>query len=976
MKNELEILKTQLQGELFWDSIHCTIYSTDASVYKEEPLAVAFPQSSEDLKKLILFAARNNTSLIPRTAGTSLAGQVVGKGVIVDFSKHLNKIIEVNKEEGWAWVEPGVVLDELNQHLKSYGLFFGPETSTGNRCMMGGMLGNNACGLHSLVYGSTRDHTLEIECILSDGSLASFKALNETEFLEKLKADGLEGDIYKGLHSILSDENNARIIKEGYPDPDIPRRNTGYALDLLLQSKPYNDKGNYINLCKILAGSEGTLTVTTKIKLNLVPTPLPEKALVCAHFKTVRESLLSNLIALESKPSAIELMDSVILECAMSNKSQAENSAFIDGHPRTILIIEHVSETKQELDKKVEETINSIKKAGYGYSYPVLYGDDCERAWNLRKAGLGLLANIPGDSKSVSVIEDTAVPVSKLSEYIVEDEKIFKSMDLECIYYAHVGSGELHLRPLLNLKDSADTKRFKEIATRIVELVKKYNGSLSGEHGDGRLRAPFIPLILGEENYELIKEVKRIFDPDGILNPGKIVDAPPMDEFHRYTPGQKTPEIKTYYDFSSDMGIVRAIEKCNGSADCRKSHKIGGTMCPSYQATKDERNTTRARANVLREFISLDKSPNAFDHHEIYDILDLCLSCKACKSECPSSIDMAKLKGEFLQHWYDAHGVPFRTRLIANITTLNKLSSFWPAFSNTILNNKGFSSLFKRFTGFATDRSLPAISSITANKWAKRNLLRVNPSEKKVKAEVCLFIDEFTNFNDASIGITTIRLLSSLGYRVVLPPPTQSGRSYISKGLLRKAGKIANDNVRMFKELIDDSMPLIGIEPSAILSFRDEYPDLVQDKLKADALYLSERTMTIDEFLAEAMKDGEIKTDLFTDKPKNIRLHGHCQQKAIASTEPTKYILSFPENYTIDEIPSGCCGMAGSFGYEKEHYELSMKVGELILFPEIRKTPEDTLICAPGTSCRHQIKDGTQRKSYHPVEILYEALIR
>lgn len=976
MIKELEILRGQLQGELFWDSIHRTIYSTDASVYKEEPLAVSFPKSSKDLQVLLRFANKHKTSLVPRTAGTSLAGQVVGSGIIVDFSRYMNNILELNAEEKWVWVEPGVVLDELNQYLYKYGLFFGPETSTANRCMIGGMLGNNACGLHSVVYGSTRDHTLAIECLLSDGSPATFEAIDNEEYQNKLKINTLEGDIYRELHAILSNQENQKEIREGYPDPEIPRRNTGYAIDLLLGSNPFNPSGESINLSKLLAGSEGTLTLSTKIKLNLIPLPPKKIALICAHFNTVEESLWANIEALKMKPTAVEMMDSAILECAKSNKAQAENSFFIEGKPRTILIIEQNAETQEHLDIKVNDTIEAMRKSGYGYAFPVVYGDDCTKVWNLRKAGLGLLGNIPGDDKSVSVIEDTAVPVAKLPEYIRDVEEVFRKLNMDCVYHAHVGSGELHMRPILNLKDPVDIKRFRQIATDVVTLVKKYNGSLSGEHGDGRLRTPFIPYLLGDKNYELIKRVKTVFDPNNVLNPGKIVDAPPMDEFLRYEPGQITPQIDTYFDFSKDLGILRSIEKCNGSGDCRKSHLIDGAMCPSYQATRDERNTTRARANTLREFLGKPNGKNQFDHPEIYEILDLCLSCKACKRECPSNVDMAKLKGEFLQHWYDAHGVPFRSRLIANITVLNKIGSFWPALTNMFLRNKGFSKLFKKFSGFAPDRSLPAISSTSTQKWAKTNLLRINPSGNTVRAEVCLFIDEFTNYNDASIGISTIKLLSSLGYRVILPPPIQSGRSYISKGFLRKAKKIANENVRIFKELIDDSLPLIGIEPSAILSFRDEYPDLVNDDLKEDALKLSENTKTIDEFLAEAMKNGEIERDLFTDKHKNIRLHGHCQQKAIASTEPTKYILAFPKNYTVDEIPSGCCGMAGSFGYEKEHYDLSMKVGELILFPEIRKTPVETLICAPGTSCRHQIKDGTNRKSYHPVEILYDALER
>jgi FAD/FMN-containing dehydrogenase/Fe-S oxidoreductase len=974
MQRELEELNEAFDGSIFWDSIHKAIYATDASVYREEPLAVAFPLSENDLVKLIGFAKKYNSSLIPRTAGTSLAGQVVGNGIIVDFSRHMTSILELNKEERWIWVEPGVNLDELNQFLKPHGLFFGPETSTANRCMIGGMLGNNACGLHSLVYGSTRDHTLSVKCLLSDGSKAEFKAIEEGEYQNKIKIKGLEGDIYRKLDSILSDPINQESIRDGFPHPDIPRRNTGYALDLLLECKPFKKKGQEYNLSRIIAGSEGTLAISTAVKLNLLPLPPSEKALICAHFSSINESLKANLKALETRPTAIELMDSSVLECARKNKSQAENSFFIEGHPRAILIIEQLADTREELDEKVGDTIKSIRDSGFGYAYPVVYGDDCSRVWNLRKAGLGLLANIPGDAKSVSVIEDTAVPVIKLPEYIDEVDKLFAEMDMECVYHAHVGTGELHLRPVLNLKDRDDVRKFRQIASEIVSLVKKYRGSLSGEHGDGRLRTPFIPIILGDLNYKLLKQVKEVFDPDNIFNPGKIVDPAPMDQFLRYEPGAVTQQIDTIFDFSVDQGIIRSIEKCNGSGDCRKSHLIGGTMCPSFQASRDERQTTRARANILREFISKKNGRNPFNHAEIFEILDLCLSCKACKSECPSTIDMAKLKAEFLQHWYDANGVPFRTRMIANITRFNKFASVWPGLFNILLNNKGLSSLFKTLSGFAKDRSLPEISTVRTDKWASANLVRINPAGKEVISEVCLFIDEFTNFNEAGIGIKTIKLLTGLGYRVVLPPLTESGRAYISKGLVRKARKITDSNVRIFSEIIDDTLPLVGIEPSAILSFRDEYPELASEELRPRAKKLAANTFMLDEFIEREIKNGNIKTSSFTSKPARIKLHGHCQQKAVASTRPTLFALNFPENYTAVEIPSGCCGMAGSFGYEKEHFDLSMKVGELVLFPEVRKTPEETIICAYGTSCRHQIKDGTGRKSYHPAEILFEAL--
>ncbi len=975
MENSIfEALRKSLQGDLFTDIIHRTIYSTDASVYKELPLAVAYPKDSNDIKTLIEFAKSNGTSLIPRTAGTSLAGQVVGGGIIVDVGKYMNRILEINIEEHYVWVEPGVVLEELNQLLSQHDLFFGPETSTANRCMIGGMLGNNACGLHSLIYGSTRDHTLAVEGILSDGSKVVFEELDKNKYHKKLKQKGLEGNIYRKLQEILSNPQIQKEINDQYPDPGIPRRNTGYALDLLLKMQPFSPNGTGLNLVKLLGGSEGTLVFSTMIKLNLVPLPPKHKALVCAHFNEIQETLLANLVALKNKPTAVELMDNHVLECTKSNKDQEANRYFVEGEPRTILIIEFAENTEKGLQKKISDTIADLKEAGLGYAYPVVEGKNISRVWNLRKAGLGLLSNIPGDAKSVTVIEDTAVHVEQLPEYIAEIEEVFARNGMTCIYHAHIGTGELHLRPVLNLKSKEDVIKFRMIAEETVRIVKKYKGSFSGEHGDGRLRGTFIKDLFGEKVYALLKEVKATFDPDNIFNPGKIVDSPPMDESFRFEPGEQTPEYETYFDFSETAGLIRTIEKCNGSGDCRKSHLIGGAMCPSFQATKNEKNTTRARANILREFLSVpsDKK-NKFDHPEIYEVLDLCLSCKACKNECPSSVDMAKLKAEFLSHYYETNPIPLRTRLIANISRINRIGALFPYFTNLFFSNKSFVLLANSILGFSTKRSLPKLSGKPFRRKAAKRLLKINPTSNITKGSVCLFVDEFTNYNDGHIGIKTIELLTGLGYNVILPRHDISARTYISKGLLKKAKQIADRNISLLSTQVSAETPLIGIEPSAILGFRDEFPDLVRPDLKPEALRIARSCYTIEEFLESEIDKGMILPDQFTSKKKEILLHGHCQQKAIASTTASLKVLSLPQNYTVREIPSGCCGMAGSFGYEKEHYKLSMDVGELILFPAVRSSSRETIISAPGTSCRHQIKDGTQRDALHPVEVLHEA---
>lgn len=974
LQQALQALSPNFDGEIFVDIPSRLIYATDASAYREMPLAVVYPKSVDDIKKLVLFAAKHNTSIIPRTAGTSLAGQVVGGGIVADVSKHMTKILDVNVDEHWVRVQPGVILDELNKYLQQFGLFFGPETSTSNRCMIGGMVGNNACGAHSLVYGSTRYHTLELHTILSDGSEAFFKPLSNAEFLAKCEGNSLENKVYKEAFEILINKENQQEILKEYPDLSLERRNTGYALDLLLQTSPFLNQEKAFNYSILLAGSEGTLAFTTEIKLNLVPLPPKFKALVCVHLNTIQESLRANLIALKSKPVAVELMDKTVLDLTKENIEQNKNRFFVKGDPGAILIVEFAENDFSEIERKAAEMKKAMKAAGYGFHFPLVTGSDIKKVWELRKAGLGILSNMPGDAKPVPVIEDTAVNPEFLPDYIKEIDEMLARYGKECVYYAHIATGELHLRPVLNLKDKGDVELFYKIALDTAKIVKKYKGSMSGEHGDGRLRGEFIPLMVGEHNYELIKRIKRAWDPNNIFNPGKIVDTPKMNTSLRYEPGQVEKEINTYFDFSKDMGILRAAEKCNGTAACRKTEVIGGTMCPSYMASRDEDKTTRARANILREYLTHSDRKNPFSHEEIYQVMDMCLSCKGCKSECPSSVDVAKLKAEFLQHYYDERGASLRSKMIANISTFNKLGSYFPWAYNFFLKNKFLSGMMADTVGFAKERKLPELHSFTLESWFKKE-------NKKNGAEfpngtVYLFNDEFTRFNDTNIGIRTIVLLNKLGYKVIIPKHEESGRTYLSKGFVRKAKTIANKNVALLADIISDETPLIGIEPSAILTFRDEYPELVDKALVAKAEKLAKNCLMVDEFLKREMDAGKIKKEQFTKEKKHIKLHGHCHQKSLASTAPTLQILSFPENYTVEEIPSGCCGMAGSFGYEKEHYELSMKVGELVLFLAVRNAQKDTIIAAPGTSCRHQIKDGTGRKSMHPVEVLYDALVK
>lgn len=969
MKDKLQQLARELEGELFFDDTIRTIYATDASAYRELPLAVSIPKTFADFKKLIAFARHEKTSIIPRTAGTSLAGQVVGPGIIVDVSKHFTQIIELNKEEKWVRVQPGVIRDELNMFLKQHGLFFGPETSTANRAMIGGMVGNNSCGSNSVVYRSVREHLLSVKAILSDGTETEFKALNINEFHNKCEGNTLEADIYRSVRTLLSSVENQDEIRKEFPKRTIERRNTGYAVDELLETAPFTAGTEDFNFCKLIAGSEGTLAFLTEIKLNLVPLPPKEVGLLCVHFNTIDESLRANLIALKYKPSACELIDHYILECTKENKEQARNRFFVQGEPGAILVVEIARESQEETKAICSNIENEMRSAGLGYHFPVLFGDDTKKIWSLRKAGLGLLGNMPGDEKAVAVIEDTAVDVNDLPEFIREFNVILQKHNLYSVHYAHAGSGELHLRPIINLKTAEGHKLFRTIAEEIATLVKKYNGSLSGEHGDGRLRGEFIKQMIGDKNYELLKKIKRTWDPENIFNPGKIVDTPPMDTMLRYKPGQQTPPFKTIFRFNK-QDILQHAEQCNGSGDCRKTHLAGGTMCPSFMATRNEKDTTRARANILREFLTNSEKLNRFDHKEIYEVMELCLSCKGCKSECPSNVDVAKLKAEFLQHYYDANGVSFRSKLIANFTKQMKLVSKFPALFNWFYGVPFFRKTANRIVGFHPERTMPKMAKHTFLSWYSN---RKQDNRQSVKS-VFLFCDEFTNYNDVAIGIKAIDVLEKLGFNVTIPQHIESGRTWLSKGLIRKAKAISEKNIEMLAPLVSANTPIVGIEPSAILTFRDEYPDLADDKLLEKAKHLAACSFTIEEFIAGEINKGRVSQDLFSKEKKRIKLHGHCQQKSLIGVGATVQVLSFPENYTVETIPSGCCGMAGSFGYEKEHYDLSMKIGEMVLFPAVRNAAEEIIIAAPGTSCRHQIKDGTGKKAMHPIEIIWDAL--
>jgi FAD/FMN-containing dehydrogenase/Fe-S oxidoreductase len=963
----LQQLASSLEGDLFYDELHKVIYSTDASVYQIKPIAIARPKSVTDIQMLVHFANEHQIPLTPRTAGTSLAGQTVGSGIIVDVSKYFTKIVALDQENKTVTVQPGVIRDELNLFLKPYGLFFGPNTSTSNRCMIGGMVGNNSSGTTSIRYGVTRDKIVALKAILSDGSETVFTSLSSAEFIEKTKGDTLENQIYKTVYEELSNADTQNEIIKEFPKPEIHRRNTGYAVDLLLKSDLFSGNEPTINLGKLLCGSEGTLAFTTEVTLKIDDLPPTHNIMVAAHFHTIQESLEAVMIAMKHHLYTCEMMDDTILNCTKTNREQAKNRFFIQGDPKAVIMLEVASHSLEDAEKQANALIADLEQNNFGYALPKLYGQDIDKINELRKAGLGLLGSIVGDDKAADSIEDTAVELSDLPNYIAEFAAMMKKYGQEAIYYAHAGAGELHLRPVLNLKKKEDLQLFRTIATEVAVLVKKYRGSLSGEHGDGIVRGEFLPFMIGESNYELLKRIKKAFDPNAIFNRGRIIDTPKMDENLRVESGREEPEIQTIQDFSDSMGILRLAEKCNGSGDCRKLPSAGGTLCPSYRATRNEKDTTRARANALRQYLTDSTKQNKFDQEELYQVFDLCVSCKACASECPSNVDVAALKSEFLYQYQKANGFSKRNKTFAYNAKLNNLGSLTPKLTNWFANL----SFVKKRMGIAPQRVVPHLAPKTFRKWLDKNHKELEEGECP-NGKVILFCDEFTNFYDVSVGIDTYELLTNLGYEVVIVDHQESGRAFISKGFLEQAKAIATINVDIFKELVTNEIPLVGIEPSAILTFRDEYIRLAEDK--AGAEQLAKNVYTIEEFFTNQIEKGAIRSDQFSEEAKEIKIHGHCHQKSLSSVQATFAMLNIPKNTTVTIYNSGCCGMAGSFGYEKEHYEISMQMGEDTLFPKIRTTDSSVSIAAAGTSCRHQIFDGTKRIAQHPVTILKSCL--
>ncbi|MFC7357148.1 FAD-binding and (Fe-S)-binding domain-containing protein [Jejudonia soesokkakensis] len=972
MKQLLQNFKEEFKGDFHFDSLYTSMYATDASVYRKIPLAVAFPKTKEDIKHLIAFATKHNTSLIPRTAGTSLAGQCVGNGIVVDVSKYFTKILSVDTNNKTVTVQPGVIRDELNEFLKPYGIFFGPNTSTSNRCMIGGMVGNNSSGTTSIKYGVTRNKVLEMKTLLSDGSEVTFGPISKDNFLIKASQETVEGTIYKTLHDSLSSETARNEIKRQFPKPEIHRRNTGYAVDALLDMSLFSETNIPINLCSLLCGSEGTLAFTTEITLQLDELPPQHSAMVIAQYKSLEDSLHDVNNVMKHDLYTCEMMDNVILERTKENKKYEAYRFFIEGNPKAVLMLELRAGTKYDLQNQVASLQQSLLNANLSYARPILYGTEIDMALELRKAGLGLLGNMVGDDKAVACIEDTAVALEDLPAYILEFSALMKKYNQEAVYYAHAGAGELHLRPILNLKEKKDIAFFRKITTEVSQLVKKYKGSFSGEHGDGIVRAEFLESQIGTKNYQLLQKIKTAFDPNNIFNPGKIVNAYKMDESLRYDAEVVIEEPKTLMNFSDSQGILRLAEKCNGSGDCRKSAEASGTMCPSYQATKNEKDTTRARANVLREVLANNEAANKFNSKDLKAVFDLCISCKACGTECPSNVDMATAKAEFLYQYHQNNKVSRADTLFGKSSYYNKKAAMFPKLANGLFSNPMTSSWIKKWSGVATNRSIPKVSTNSFSRYTK-NIEKQHIKNNKVRSEVVLFVDEFSNYLESEIAIDTYELLDRIGYKITIIDSLDSARALLSKGFLQEAKVEINKNVSALKTLVSETTPLIGIEPSAILGFRDEYLRLASDEASARAI--AKNTHLIEEFLASEIQKGNITADLFTSEEKIIKIHSHCHQKALSNQKVTFDSLNLPLNYKPVIMTTGCCGMAGSFGYEQQHYEVSMQIGELKLFPLVRKTDKKCIIAANGTSCRHQIKDGTGREALHPVTILRQALV-
>ncbi|HLA42129.1 MAG TPA: FAD-linked oxidase C-terminal domain-containing protein [Aggregatilineales bacterium] len=922
-----------------FDHMTRLLYSTDASNYQIMPIGVTIPRDVDDIVAIHEVANKHQTPLLPRGGGSSLAGQTVGQAVVMDFSRHLRRIRSINAETASVMVEPGVVLGQLNQQLKGLNLMYGPDPASAERATIGGCIGNNSTGSHSILYGMTADNIARLEVVLANGERVWLDA--NTERLNALRQKiGL-------LVQTHADEIKARY-------PKTFRTVAGYALNKI-------DPGD-VNLNWLFAGSEGTLGTIIGAELKLVPTP-KMKRLVTLHFDTLHESLEITPRLLEVNPSAVELMDRFLINKTRSNPDFARYLSFVEGDPAAIQVVEFYGEDEKELESKVETLLNLLKKIGYrGITGQAITPEQQSNIWKVRTAGLGLLMSERGDAKPIAFIEDAAVPVAHLAEYIDDVEKIVHEAGTTFAIYAHASAGCLHVRPLVNLKSEAGRRQYRSIAEAVAEKVIQYQGTTTGEHGEGLLRGEFSEQLFGKNLVDAFREIKQIFDPDNLMNPGKVVDTGKMDDPKRlrFTPDYEVIPLKTRYDWSSDFGFSGAAEMCNGAGVCRKEGI--GTMCPSFMATLDEAHATRGRANALRLAIS-GHIPEKLGSKDVYGIYDLCLACKACKAECPSSVDVARMKSEFLAAHYDERGIPFTARIFGNVHRLNQTGSIFPALSNFMLRSP-IGKFGAKLFGIPSERPLP----LFAKKRFSR-ITRARHASPLQDTEATLIIDTFTEFNHPEIGEAMLKIADVLGLKLsVMRLPGQCcGRPAISKGLLDQAKAMTNSNIQ---NMPNGESPFIFLEPSCLSAFIDDYPVLVDVDLQERAAQIAKRCMSAETWLIHQMQNAESLQWNEKDQKREILLHGHCHQKALWGTGETLQLLKSIPDVSVKEIDSGCCGVAGSFGYE--HYELSLKIGNQRLLPAIRENP-GAIVAAPGTSCRAQIHDNGL-KAQHPIEIFADAI--
>jgi len=958
-------LKRRISGEVRFDPFSRVLYSTDASIYQMEPVGVVIPRNVEDVLAVIDVAKENGVPVLPRAGGTSLAGQTVNHAIVTDFSKYLNQIIEVNQEEQWARVQPGIVLDDLNRQLLPFGLMYAPDPTTSSRACVGGGVGNNTCGAHSVIYGKTLDHIKELDVILSDGSQAHFAPLDARELEAKLSGTGFESDIYRGVRRLA--QENAAEIEARYPN--IMRRVSGYNLDEFLTDSPFN-------MTKMIVGSEGTLCVATEVKINLVPRPTMT-ALAVIHFQDIFGASEAVKDILLYEPSSIEIMDNNVLERSRDSTGLGSNMAFIEGTPGAILVVEFYGESEGELTDKCEKLKDDMARRGHGYA-TVNMLDRASQAsvWAVRKNGLGLLMSMHGDAKPLPFVEDTAVDPENMGEFVRQFDEIVRNHQTEAAYYGHASVGCLHIRPVVSLKNQDGVDKMVSIADEISDLVKEFGGSLSGEHGDGIVRGVWNEKMFGPEIYKLFQELKGTFDPNGLMNPNKIIDCPPMDQNLRYGADYSAPSMPTKLDFSIDTDFAGAVEMCNGMGACRQHV---GTMCPSYVATRDEEHSTRGRANLLRASLSGKLPEGTMTSKRMWEAMDLCLECKGCKSECESGVDMAKLKYEFLDQYHRANGTPLRNRVFGHINRLNAWGSRFAPISNLMASNPIGKIMSQMVLGIHPKRKPPKFVRQTFAKWFKG---RGNPPQSSFSKggsstasavgtdTVILLNDTYMNYNYPEIGKAAVALLEAAGLKVVLSDTACCGRPMISKGLLDDAIANAVTNIDHLYAYAESGIPVIGCEPSCLLTFRDEYPQLVRDERVRK---VAENSYMIDEFLMKLQEDGKLNLNM-GKLEKKVLFQAHCHQKADMGTATSMAALRLAPGYQVELVNAGCCGMAGSFGYEKEHYDLSMKIGEEALFPTIRAKDEDWEVAIMGVSCRQQVEDGTGRKARHLVEVLADAL--